>query len=65
MLGWLVLFYNDSLCCLCIIKTPHLAGFLLIPVFSQAANCGGLILVSIGFVAEPMIEVLLVLPRLP
>ena len=47
------------------IKTPHLAGFLLIPVFSQAANCGGLILVPMGFMVESMIEALLVLPRLP
>ena len=47
------------------IKNPHLAGFLLLLIFSQAANYGGLILVSMGFMVEPMIEALLVLPRLP
>ena len=34
-------------------------------MFSQDANCGGLILVSMVFMVEPMIEALLVLPRLP
>ncbi len=33
-------------------------------MFSQDANCGVLILVSMGFMVEPMIEALLVLPRL-
>ena len=47
------------------IKTPLLVGFALIPMFNQDVNLGGLIVVSIGCMAEPMIEALLVLPRLP